>query len=374
MTPYQHLRDELQSRGRKAQEDVSAFEQAQVRVALIGESGAGKSSLINAIVGSKVAETGGAAETTKHVQAVPHKEIDGLIFVDLPGCGTPSHPRETYIERQGLLQNYDVFILVTDRRIRQGDEFLYSELRKKGGKPFFVVRSHFDVLMDEMDEDEARRKVTTDIRTQLVAGGELLPYMVALKGQRSYDLGRLIEDIVNSLSGWKKDKAVMAVAVLNEGILKKKRESAERLVSRYALISAANALNPVPGLDVAVDVGVLATMAGHVISAYGFREDQLDYLARQKLTEAAMKAVREIAQPLTEYLLEQGIMLIMKRAGKTALAKYVTKWLPFVGQVVGAALGFKLTSWFGENLIADCEKAAREVTRIVQNGRPGEPG
>lgn len=164
----------------------------------------------------------------------------------------------------------------------------------------------------------------------------------------------------------------MAVAVLNQDILKKKRGSAEKLVSRYALISAANALNPVPGLDVAVDIGVLATMAGHVVSAYGFREDQLEYLAKQKLTDAAMKAVREIAQPLMEYLLEQGIMLVLKRAGKTALAKYVTKRLPFVGQVVGAALGFRLTSLFGENLIADCERAAREVAQIMQNVRPGE--
>lgn len=366
MSIDEQLRDEYRDRGEKAQAEIHDFERTKVHVALIGESGAGKSSLVNAIVGRKVAETGGAAETTQHAQEIPHREVDGLVFVDLPGCGTPTHPRETYIEKQRLLHDYDVFILVTDRRIRQGDDFLYSELCRKQRKPFFIVRTHFDVLMTEMDEEEARRTITDDFRKQLASGNELQPYMVALKGTNSYDLGRLIEDIINSLSGWKKDKAVLAVAAMTEEILKKKRESAEKLVSRYALVSAANALNPVPGLDVAVDVGVLSAMAAHIISAYGFREDQLAYATRHKVADVAMKAIRQIAQPLTEYLAEQGIMLILKRIGKAAVAKYVTKWLPFVGQVVGAALGYKLTSWFGEKLIDDCENAAREVARILR--------
>ena len=46
-------------------------------------------------------------------------------------------------------------------------------------------------------------------------------YMVALKGPGSYDLPNLSEDIINALSGWKQDKAVMAMAANSEEILKK---------------------------------------------------------------------------------------------------------------------------------------------------------
>src|SRR5262245_38461410 len=71
------------------------FEQATARLGFIGESGSGKSSLINAIVGQPVAAVGALIETTQQAQEVP---VDGLTLVDLPGCGTARWPRETYIE------------------------------------------------------------------------------------------------------------------------------------------------------------------------------------------------------------------------------------------------------------------------------------
>jgi small GTP-binding protein len=336
----EHLKRELRSRSDKARAELDEFERTKVHVALIGETGAGKSSLINAIVGSKVAKTGGTGETTQQAQAVPHEEIDGLVFWDLPGCGTPNHPRETYIERQGLLRNFDVFVLVTDKRIRQGDEWLYRTLCKEHGRPFFVVRTHFDQVVDETPEAEARRLIEEDIRKQLSAGRDLALYIVALKGPSSYDLGKLVEDIVNALSGWKQDKAVMAVAAVTEDILRKKRDAAEKIVGRYALVSAANGLNPVPGLDISVDVGVLEMMAIHVVSAYGLRDDQLDYAARRNLAAGAMQAIRQIAKPATEYLAKEAIIALLKRFGTSVAAKSVSKWVPFVGQAVAAYLGW----------------------------------
>ena len=108
----------------KSRSLIDEFEQTKVNVALIGEPGVGKSSLVNAIVGKRVAETGATGETTHTAQAVPHDGVEGLVFWDLPGCGTPNHPRETFIEDQKLLTDYDVYVLVTEKRIRQGDEWL----------------------------------------------------------------------------------------------------------------------------------------------------------------------------------------------------------------------------------------------------------
>lgn len=359
------LEYELRSRGARAQAELDEFERTRVNVALIGETGSGKSSLINAIVGSKVARTGGTGETTQQAQAVPHQEIDGLVFWDLPGCGTPNHPRETYIEKQRLLEDFDVFVLVTDKRIRQGDEWLYRTLRKQYNRPVFVVRTHFDQVVDELPEDEARRLITEDVRKQLGAGPELTPYIVALKGPKRYDLGKFVEDVVNSLSGWKQTKAVMAFAALTADILKKKRDAAEKIVGRCALVAAANGLNPVPGLDVSVDLGVLSYMARQVISTYGLREDQLEFAARPHLADGALQVVRRIAKPVTEYLVREAIEAFLKRIGKSIAAKSLAKWVPIAGQAVAAYLGYRLTIHFGETLMDDCEKAAQEIADVL---------
>jgi small GTP-binding protein len=367
-----NLKREIQDLAEKTQQILDEFEHLKVNVALIGEPGVGKSSLTNAIVGRKVAPTGATGETTLSPQGVPHEEVEGLVFWDLPGCGTPNHPRETYIEEQKLLLNYDVFILVTDKRVRQGDEWLYRKLCKEAGKPFFVVRTHFDQVVDEMDENEARTLITDDIRKQLDATAELRVYIVALKGPRAYDLGPLVEGVIGSLPGLKSDKAALAVAPLTEELLRKKRQSAEAVVNRYALMAAANGFNPVPGLDISVDVGVLSIMARRVVAAYGLGEEQLDFGRRKKFTAGTIKVIREVTKPVTEYLAKEGIMLALKRLGGEIATKSVAKWVPLVGQAVASYLGYKLTISFGMQLIHDCEKATREVVKVLHNSSARE--
>lgn len=361
-----NLKSEFRDRSEKARAELEEFERTKVNVALIGESGAGKSSLVNALVGRKVAKTGGTGETTQQAQSIAHQEVDGLVFWDMPGCGTPNHPRETYIETQGLLRDFDVFILVTDKRIREGDQWLFQTLHKEKSKEVFVVRTHFDNVIDELAEGHARVEIVADIRYQL-RDENVAPYIVALKGHNSYDLGKLVIDIIGCLSGWKQDKAILAVAARgDEEILRKKRVAAEAMVWRYALISAANGLNPVPGLDISVDLGLLMAMANQVISAYGLRDDQIDYSVRGKLEAGAITALRQLIKPVAEYLAKEAVLMLLKRLGTTITAKSVTKWVPLVGQAVAASLGYKLTSYFGLQLVDDCEKAARQVAEVLR--------
>jgi predicted GTPase len=251
------------------------FEHAVVRLGIIGESGSGKSSLINAIVGRPVAPVGALVETTQEPQEVP---VEGLVLVDLPGCGTPTWPRNSYVQRLHLLEAYDGFVLVTAQRIKECDALLFAELARKANKPFFVVRSHFDLAVAAHGEQEAREVIPPYIRRQLQADPDLPVYLVSSVGREHYDLERLILDIRNALPEWKRVRFTMAAHAYGPETLARKREAAEKVVGIYAGLAAANALNPVPGLDISVDVGILTRMARYVISTYGLRKDQVEAL------------------------------------------------------------------------------------------------
>src|SRR4051794_7091727 len=97
----------------RCRDRMARFEETEVKCGLIGPAGSGKSSLINAIFGEKVAAVG-VVETTAAAQEFRHG-AKGLILVDLPGVGTANWPREHYIDRLGLLA-YDCFLLVTAER------------------------------------------------------------------------------------------------------------------------------------------------------------------------------------------------------------------------------------------------------------------
>jgi predicted GTPase len=276
------------------------LEQATVRLGFIGESGSGKSSLINAIVGKPVAPVGALVETTRGPQEVP---VDGLVLVDLPGCGTPRWPRETYVERLGLLDNYDGFVLVTASRLKECDATLFAELAQKAKKPFFVVRSHFDLAASAHGEDEARAVIAPYVRELLQAPADLPVYMVSSVSEPHHDLEKLILDIRASLPEWKRVRFIMAAGAYGEETLRSKREAAEKVVAVHAGLAAANALNPIPGLDVGVDLGLLMTMARYVISTYGFTPEQVEALKKKAQVRAAVvRGLQEAAERFAPYL------------------------------------------------------------------------
>lgn len=67
----------------QAKNYMNKFESAQVNCALIGMSGAGKSSLINAIAGQRIAKVGFTEQTTEVQKKVFY--FKGLNFFDYPG-------------------------------------------------------------------------------------------------------------------------------------------------------------------------------------------------------------------------------------------------------------------------------------------------
>ncbi len=340
------------------------FEQATVQLGIIGDSGSGKSSLINAIVGREVAPVGSLIETTQDPQAVP---VDGLTLVDLPGCGTPTWPKDSYVQRLRLRESYDGFILVTAARLKECDALLFEELARQAGKPFFVVRSHFDLAVAAHEEGHARHVIGEYIRRQLKADAALPVYMVSSVGQEHYDLERLILDIRASLPDWKQVRFIMAAHAYGEETLTRKREAAEKIVGVYAGLAAANALNPIPGLDVSVDIGLLRAMSRHVISVYGLRPEQVEsLLGKAAKRKWAYQTVREVADRLTPYLTEKFVLAALRRAGVQVAVQSTAKWVPFVGTLVAAGVGYRLAYHFGEKLVEDCEAAAKEIVRTLR--------
>lgn len=346
------------------------FEQATVRLGIIGESGSGKSSLINAIVGQPVAPVGSLIETTQEPQEVP---VEGLTLVDLPGCGTPTWPKDTYIDRLKLLDNYDGFILVTASRLKECDALLFQELCHKAKKPCFVVRSHFDLAVADHPESEAREVISSHIRRQLQAEPDLPVYMVCSIGTEHYDLEKLILAIRQSLPDWKQVRFIMAAHAYGEETLVQKRVAAEKIVGVYAGLAAANALNPIPGLDVGVDVGLLTTMARRVISTYGLRPEQIESLQKQaNLRTVVYKGIHQIADRFTPYLTEKFIAVALRRLGTAVMVQNTAKWVPFVGTAISAGIGYHLAYRFGEQLLDECETAARAVFATLEEGQTTE--
>jgi GTP-binding protein Era len=135
---------ELRSPGSPAGRTRSGF------VALAGRPNVGKSTLVNAIVGRKVAIVSDKPQTTRRaIRGVCTGPDFQLVLVDLPGV---QRPRDLLTERMQRRVEHELrdcdavlFLVNLDEGIGPGDRFI-AEALKKSGTPVILVPNKLDRL------------------------------------------------------------------------------------------------------------------------------------------------------------------------------------------------------------------------------------
>ncbi|KAI8353245.1 interferon-inducible GTPase-domain-containing protein [Choanephora cucurbitarum] len=130
----------------QAQQQIHLNPTLFYNIAVVGSSGTGKSSIVNALRGYKdthpEASKVGEVETTSKPKAFQHPDLTSMVIWDMPGVGTKSHPRETYFE-DNFLCAFDLLVIVLGNRLMQ-DDINIALKAKEHRIPVLFVRSKAD--------------------------------------------------------------------------------------------------------------------------------------------------------------------------------------------------------------------------------------
>ena len=114
-------------------------------VSIIGRTNVGKSTLINSLVGEKVAITANKRQTTRTaIKAIVNRENSQIIFIDTPGIHKPKTKLgETMNETAwGTLPDVDVLLFIveaTSDKIGKGDNLVLEKIKAKNKKTILVI-------------------------------------------------------------------------------------------------------------------------------------------------------------------------------------------------------------------------------------------
>ena len=113
-------------------------------VAIVGRPNAGKSTLINTIIGEKVAITSNKAHTTRNnIQGIYNDEESQIIFIDTPGVHKPSQTLGKYMNKQAYysLEDADVILFMIDvtEKFGKGDKFILDKIKENNSNVFLIL-------------------------------------------------------------------------------------------------------------------------------------------------------------------------------------------------------------------------------------------
>ena len=121
--------------------------------ALIGRPNAGKSTLLNRLVGEKIAAVSNKPQTTRHkIQGIVTRENGQIVFVDTPGVHKPGYQlnRRMMAAVHDALLSVDVVVLMRDASVStgNGDKFVL-DLVKESEKASVLVLNKIDKIRDK---------------------------------------------------------------------------------------------------------------------------------------------------------------------------------------------------------------------------------
>lgn len=164
-------------------------------VSIVGRPNVGKSTLMNDMVGEKIAIMSDKPQTTRNtIQAVYTDEEAQIVFMDTPGIHKPKNKLGEMMVKSAsdAFKNVDCIIFVVDdsRTIGKGDSMIIENL-KKTSTPVFLVINKIDKIDNKEDLFEMIR-----MYDDLNVFKEIIPTS-ALKGSNIDSLIKVIKRNLN---------------------------------------------------------------------------------------------------------------------------------------------------------------------------------
>ena len=304
----------------------------------------------------------GAKETTRELKAYDHPTNPKIKFWDLPGIGTPNYPdMATYCEKVEL-EKFNAFLILTAIRFTKNDLELAAKI-KSINKNFFLIRTKIDEnvragsRMRSFDEKAMLQEIRSDSAENL---GDLLSdkrdiFLISNHDRDKWDFARLLQAILDALPTYQRESMVLSLGnSVTTDIFLKKVEVLRGRIRYVATLSAAVAFFPIPGLSIAVDVGL-------ILKEFAFYRSQLDLPETgtakfEKLHVTTQAAVTKLIITTPAHLAAYLSLLATESAVEEAVSL-----IPILGSLIASTMSFTTTY----AALQECLKAVEETALLV---------
>ena len=204
-------------------------------IALVGRPNVGKSTLLNAIMGRKIAITSDKPQTTRNIiQGIYTDNDSQMIFIDTPGIHKPKNRLGKILNKEAYISMDDVdiilFLVDITENLGKGDKFII-DLFKNTSKPVILVINKIDRLpkseiLHKIEEYKDLYDFDEIVPVSAVKGDNIDRLISVLKGKLTDNIKYYEDDVVTNVSN-----SFMISEIIREKILELTHEEVPHSVN-----------------------------------------------------------------------------------------------------------------------------------------------
>lgn len=309
---------------KKGMQDINS----KLNVLIVGKTGVGKSTLINAVFGDAVTKTGSGKPITQEINEIkvnPNFSIYDTKGLELKGfdatCDDIANFLEENSKKRADEQIHIVWFCVAEpgRRIEEGEKRLFDIIREKDYATIVVITKA------QQDKDENKEKFSDKVKGEFGVNDEYMQRVMALEIED--DDGNIkplrgIDDLIKKTYDALPEASKQAFAREQKYNKDVKYEAALDIINKYSVAAGAIAATPIPFSDIALLLPTQIAMISHITYNYGF-EASAENIAKLAASFAAVAAGGFAARFVAGNLL---------------------KFIPAVGSIAGGAFNATVAS------------------------------
>ena len=204
-------------------------------IALVGRPNVGKSTLLNAIIGRKIAITSDKPQTTRNIiQGIYTDNDSQMIFIDTPGIHKPKNRLGKILNKEAYISMDDVdiilFLVDITENLGKGDKFII-DLFKNTSKPVILVINKIDRLpkseiLHKIEEYKDLYDFDEIVPVSASKGDNIDRLISVLKGKLTDNIKYYEDDVVTNVSN-----SFMISEIIREKILELTHEEVPHSVN-----------------------------------------------------------------------------------------------------------------------------------------------
>lgn len=133
------------------------------------------------------------------------------------------------------------------------------------------------------------------------------------------------------------------------------------MVKKRAAVSAAAAVVPLPGVDVATDMSLLIELIPAITSRFGLSNAHIENLPPEQQA-VIYGLVKKLGNQMIGRVLTQEVLrVLLRKVGLRIGVSQVARFLPFVGQAAAMGLSYSAMVYLGNTHVEHCYQIAQRV-------------